>query len=64
MNEERIPLPCDKVVHIIKFVTGDWHVWLNTMQDFDGLRIGSGRTREAAIADATEALEQTLQTFS
>lgn len=61
MNDERIPLPCGKQVHIIEFITGDWQVWLNKADDFDGLCIGNGPTREAAIADASTALEQVLQ---
>jgi len=36
---------------------GHWQVWLNTeVADFDGLCIGSGRTREAAIKDAQRVL--------
>lgn len=36
---------------------GLWEVWLNTeVQLFDGLCIGTGATREAAIEDARKSL--------
>lgn len=36
----------------------EWAVWLNTgVADFDGLCIGIGPTRDAAVADAVKVLE-------
>ena len=63
MNDQRIELPSGRQVHVVEFVTGDWQVWLNTKQDFEGLRIGQGRTRADAIASAKAALEETMQSF-
>jgi hypothetical protein len=41
---------------------GEWDVWLNTEDmDFTGLCIGSGETREAAVADAVAALEAAVE---
>lgn len=37
--------------------TGAWEVWLNTeVQQFDGLCIGYGLTREQALIDAQQTL--------
>lgn len=45
-------------------VTGepdDVEVWLNTeVSDFDGICIGGGESRRAAVGDAIETLEQAL----
>ena len=39
-------------------VLGEWHVWLNTESgDFDGLCIGIGPTRDAAVGQAVAVLE-------
>jgi hypothetical protein len=44
------------------FFDGDWNVWLNTeASDFDGLCIGVGATRSAAIAQAVRALEAVVE---
>lgn len=46
---------------------GGWQVWLNTeVQDFDGLCIGTGTSRNGAIAEARKVLEacvEVLQTL-
>lgn len=40
------------------YVGGGWEVWLNRASvDFDGLVIGTGETRDEAIAEAVRALE-------
>jgi hypothetical protein len=67
-GEERYGHP-DKgqpALHVVKSDDdGTWQVWLNTgVGDFDGLIIGVGDTRQAAVADAVgvvEWAEQTLQ---
>lgn len=39
-----------------------WYVWLNTeVQDFDGLCLGTGSTRNDAIEDAVAALEGIIE---
>ena len=39
----------------------DHEVWLDTeVQDFDGVSIGSGKTRSQAIEDARQALQAAL----
>jgi hypothetical protein len=50
--------PCDgRVLHVAKR-DGFYEVWLNTeVADFDGVHIGEGETREAAVADAVRTLE-------
>lgn len=35
---------------------GAWQVWLDQKLDFDGIRIGYGADREAAIASAVDIL--------
>lgn len=52
-------------LHVFGTDEDGWNVWLNTgIADFDGLVIGSGDTRQAAITDAVgvaEWIEATLQ---
>lgn len=52
-------------LHILQDFDGEWVVWLNTeVTDFDGLVIGTGRTRDEAVAAAVktaEAIEANLQ---
>jgi hypothetical protein len=39
----------------------DYELWLNTeVQDFDGLCIGIGATRDAAVADAVNVFEAAI----
>jgi hypothetical protein len=46
------------LVHVCQWGCDDWQVWLNTeVADFDGLCIGSGSTRDEALAVAVKALE-------
>lgn len=41
--------------------TDDVEVWLNTeVMDFDGICIGGGESRRAAVADAIETMERAL----
>lgn len=41
---------------------GDWVVWLNTeASDFDGLCVGVGLTRQAAVTQAVRVLEAALE---
>lgn len=48
----------DHDLHIYSDAEDDWEVWLNTeVADFDGLCVGSGDSREKALADAAETLE-------
>jgi len=38
---------------------GDWEVWLNTeITDYDGLCVGTGRTREDAQRDAAQVFSR------
>lgn len=58
LHDEHLELKSNKA-HILSEQLDDFEVWLNTeTQDFDGLCIGCGPTREAAIADAATALEK------
>jgi hypothetical protein len=64
--------PCDgddrfprdgRVLHVAKR-DGFYEVWLNTeVADFDGVHIGEGETREAAITDAVRTLESAAATL-
>lgn len=38
----------------------EWDVWFNAELDFDGVCIGSGATREIALADARDTLESAI----
>ena len=50
-------LVADHRVHVYR-EGGQWRVWLNTeIGDFDGLCLGLGETRDAAVAQAIAALE-------
>lgn len=44
-------------LHIFEASDGRWEVWINTdLSDFDGVCVGQGRHRLAALADARLAL--------
>lgn len=48
-------------VRIFEEAPGDWQAWLDTdAQNFDGLCIGVGTTRDAAVADAVRELEEVV----
>lgn len=52
---------CGSVLHITGGRLDDVEVWLNTTGgNFDGLAIGGGESRRAAVADAITTLEQAL----
>jgi hypothetical protein len=58
-SNERLALD-GRVLHISKR-GGFYEVWLNTeAADFDGLHIGEGETRDAAVADAVKTLESAV----
>jgi hypothetical protein len=38
-----------------------WQVWLDETQDFDGVQLGSGVSREAAISKALELLLESVR---
>lgn len=41
---------------------GDWTVWLNTdIDDYDGICLGIGVDRNAAVADAVKVLEAAVE---
>ena len=51
-------------LHILQDDDGTWQVWLNTgIADFDGLVIGVGPTRQAAVADAVGVVEWSERTL-
>ena len=40
----------------------DWTVWLNTeVDDYDGICIGAGDSRDAAVADAVKVLKAAVE---
>lgn len=49
------------------FIRGDqatgWQVWLDSEQDFDGVHLASGPSRETAIASAVEVLLEAVRTL-
>jgi hypothetical protein len=48
-------------LHVCEVEEQDWEVWLNTeVQDFDGLCIAAGKTRQEAVTAAVEVLELAL----
>lgn len=50
----------DRDLHVIG-ESGDVEVWLNMKTaDFEGVSIGGGESRRAAVADAIETLERAL----
>lgn len=50
------------LVHVCEYRPGQWQVWLNTEAlEFDGLCIGVGTTRDAAVAQAVAALEAVVE---
>lgn len=58
LHDERLILASNQV-HIVSETPNDYEVWLNTdVGDFGGLCIGCGVSREAAVADAIDVLEQ------
>lgn len=57
MSDERYHIN-DHDLHIHSSADDDWEVWLNTeVQDYDGLCVGCGNSREKALADAAETFE-------
>lgn len=59
-NDDRLETDCGHALHVFQEPgDGAWFVWLNTeVEDFDGLILGYGDTREAAVASSLEALEK------
>lgn len=50
------------VLHIAQDGDGSHEVWLNTeVADFDGIHIGGGPTRDAAVANAVATLEAAIE---
>lgn len=50
------------LVHVCAWEPGDWQVWVNTeAEEFDGLCVGSGDTRERALTQAVHALEAIVE---
>lgn len=48
------------LIHI--FRNGDWEVWVNCEdQNFSGLCVGTGSTRDEAVAEAVTALEAIVE---
>lgn len=61
LHDEHLVLASNQV-HIISETPNDYEVWLNTdVGDFDGLCIGCGASRKAAITDAIYVLESGAQ---
>ena len=61
LHDEHLELGSNKL-HIVSEQPNDFTVWLNTeVQDFDGLCIGCGNSREAAVMDAIDVLETGVQ---
>jgi hypothetical protein len=55
-HDERLPLD-GRVLHIAER-DGFYEVWLNTeVSDFDGIHIGEGESRDAAVMNAITTLE-------
>lgn len=58
LHDEHLVLASNQV-HIVSETPNGYEVWLNTdVGDFDGLCIGCGESREAAVADAISVLEE------
>lgn len=58
LHDEHLELDGNRI-HISSDAPDDFEVWLNTdIDDFDGLCIGCGPTREKAIHDAAVVLEK------
>lgn len=58
LHDEHLTLNGNRI-HVLSEVRDDFEVWLNTnIDDFDGLCIGCGVTRAAAIRDALDVLQQ------
>lgn len=58
LHDEHLILASNQI-HIVSESPNDYEVWLNSdVGDFDGLCIGYGVSREAAVADAIDVLEQ------
>lgn len=58
LHDEHLEFKSHKI-HILSERFGDFEVWLNTeVMDYDGLRVGCGTSREAAIEDAATTLEK------
>jgi len=49
-------------VHVFEEYEG-WEVWLDLIEDHDGLCVGSGATKQAALEEAVHALEQAIATI-
>lgn len=48
-------------LHLTNDNDGNFEVWLNTeVSDFDGLIIGAGYTRQAALLDAAQVISRAL----
>jgi len=62
MNDERLTTP-DNVLHIAQHRNGGWAVWLNSEigDDYSGLCIGCGQTRDEAVSNAVGALEAAVE---
>jgi len=57
LQEERYEI-AGHGVHIAQRFENQWTVWLNTeLQDYDGLCIGCGDTRQEAVTQAVMTLE-------
>lgn len=55
-HDERITVD-GRMLHVA-VRDGFFEVWLNTeVSDFDGIHVGEGETRDAAVADAVKTLE-------
>src|SRR6185295_1690938 len=66
MNDERIDLDSGPQLHIRQDAeeeggVGEWFVWMNSMDDGDGICFGSGDTRAEAVAEAVWTLEDALE---
>jgi hypothetical protein len=55
--EERHAIAAAQVtLFLIGHGPGTWQVWLDFKQDFDGVRVGVGASREDAISNAVDVL--------
>jgi uncharacterized lipoprotein YmbA len=60
LHDEHVDLDGNRL-HVLSETANDFQVWLNTdVQDFDGLCIGYGPSRETAVANAVAMLEDAL----
>jgi hypothetical protein len=63
MNDERIDFK-GGFFHIAPpiggSIGGEYDVWLNAELDYDGVCVGSGATRDDAVADARATMEGAL----